>query len=109
MSPQDLATATALLNGLSKLPLGTLAVLALVLPWIVLLVFSWLNQRMMNAFRDQFKEETQEARDRFEAVVRMYENNAGLVKNYEKLCGDQQDLIISNTTTMQRLIDRMDR
>jgi hypothetical protein len=100
---------TTFLEGLSKLPLGTIAILALVLPWLVLLVISWLNQRMIREFRDQFWEETKESRERFEAVVRMYEDNVVLVKNYEKLATDQQDLIISNTTTVQRLLDRMER
>lgn len=96
-----------IVEGLSKLPLVTIMILALVLPWIVLLVFSWLNHKMIIEFRNQFWEETKEARERFEAVVRMYENSAALVKNYERLCQDQQDVIISNTANMQRLCDRM--
>ncbi len=109
MSPQEIAAMTTFLEGLSKLPIGTIVILALVLPWLVLLVISWLNQRMIREFRDQFWDETKEARERFEAVVRMYEDNVVLVKNYEKLSTDQQDLIISNTTTVQRLLDRMER
>lgn len=107
MNPQNIATMTTVLDTLGKLPIGTLLIVAFVLPWICLLIFTWFNHRMIGQFRDQFWEETKEARDRFEVVVRMYENSANLVRNYEKLCGDQQDLIISNTTTMQRLIDRM--
>jgi len=56
----------------------------------------------------QFQEETNEARERFEAVVRMYESNVALVKNYENLANDQQDIIISNTQMMQRLIDKLE-
>jgi hypothetical protein len=108
MSPQEIAALTNALQYLSKLPLGTLAIVALVLPWISLLVYTWLNNRLIDKFRDQFREETDEARKRFEAVVRMYEDNVMLVKNYEKMAGDQQDLIISNTTTIQRLVDKME-
>ena len=108
MSPQETATLMTVLNELGKLPLGTLAIVALVLPWLSLLVYTWLNNRLIDKFRDQFREETDESRKRFEAVVRMYENNVGLVKNYEKMACDQQDLIITNTTTMQRLVDKME-
>lgn len=109
MSPEQIVSVVSVLNGLGKLPIVSLLIVTLVVPWIALLFFTWLNQRMIREFRDQFWEETKEARERFEVVVRMYENSAGLVKNYEKMCGDQQDLIISNTSTMQRLIDRMER
>lgn len=109
MSPQEIATLATVVQGLGKLPLGTIVVVALVLPWLSLLIFTWLMRGIIDKFRDQFQCETKEARERFEAVVKMYENNSALVKNYEKLATDQQDLIISNTTTMQRLCDRMER
>jgi hypothetical protein len=111
MSPQEIAalsTALQALQEFGKLPLGTLLVIVLVLPWVSLLIYTWLNNRLIDKFREQFREETDEARKRFEAVVRMYEDNVMLVKNYEKMSGDQQDLIISNTTTMQRLVDKME-
>lgn len=109
MSPQEISVLTTALQHLGTLPIGTMFIVVLVLPWFALLIYTWLMRGMIDKFRDQFQEETQEARERFEAVVRMYETNVTLVKNYERLAGDQQDLIISNTTTMQRLIDRLER
>ena len=69
--------------------------------------WTWLTSRMIDKLRDQFREEIRESKERFEEVAQMYKDNVVLVKNYEKLSTDQQDLIISTTTNMQRLCDKL--
>jgi hypothetical protein len=109
VTPQELSVLTTVLQTLSELPIGALLVVIFVLPWLALLIYTWLMRGMIDKFRDQFQQETRESRERFEAVVQMYESNAALVENYERLCTDQQDIIISNTQTIQRLTDRLEK
>ena len=45
---------------------------------------------------------------RFESVVRMYENNVDLVKKYEDVASDLREVVIMNTQTITRLVDRID-
>ncbi len=107
MSPQEITLMTTFLQTLGELPVGALLVVVFVLPWVAVLVYTWLMRGMIDRFRDQFQQETKESRERFEAVVQMYESNATLVKNYERLCTDQQDIIIANTQKLQQLTDRL--
>ncbi|MBV5328870.1 MAG: hypothetical protein JZU65_14780 [Chlorobium sp.] len=45
---------------------------------------------------------------RFEAVVRMYEDNVLLVKGYERLAGELTNVILLNTQIMTKLAERID-
>lgn len=45
---------------------------------------------------------------RFEAVVRMYEDNSLLVKGYERLAGDLANIIHLNTQMQTRLAEKID-
>lgn len=42
---------------------------------------------------------------KFEAVVRMYESNVDLVKDYQGIAKNLQDIVLYNTQVMQEVID----
>lgn len=56
----------------------------------------------------QFGTAMGEAEKRFEAVVRMYEDNVLLVKGYEKLAGDLTNIIHLNTQVNTRLVEKIE-
>ena len=90
MSPEQVSILTTLLGviqAVSSWPFGVIAFLFLIGPWLLNLFLAYFFKR------------------RFEEVVRMYENNVSLVKNYEKVSGDLKDVIILNTQTMTTLIE----
>lgn len=100
-------------------PIGMVLLLVVVAPWVALfLVSRSLDRRAADhdkqsvtalaAIKEQFGA-TLEAHDkRFEGVVRMYENNAELVKGYEKLAGDLAGIIHLNTQVQTRLVEKID-
>jgi Ethanolamine utilization protein EutJ (predicted chaperonin) len=51
----------------------------------------------------QGQKENKKWEERFEAVKRMYENNVELVKHYEKLADEQQDITIMVTEAVTEL------
>ena len=65
-------------------------------PFGIVLVIWWYDSRAMRELIAVYREDT-------ESLRRMYENNAILVKNYEKLAGDLQDVVIMNTQATTRL------
>lgn len=67
-------------------------------PFGVVLVMWWHDVRQMRKLLETYREDTT-------AMKRMYENNASLVKKYEKIASDLQDVIIMNTQTMTQLVD----
>lgn len=66
-------------------------------PWGVCFFLWWQGQK------DQKKWE-----ERFQAVVRMYENNVELVKGYETIAKGYQDMIIFNTQVMTQVREAAD-
>ncbi len=61
-------------------------------PWAIVFFIWW-----------QGVKESKRWEARFQAVKRMYEDNVVLVKGYEKLSNDQQELIIMNTQAITKL------
>jgi len=66
-------------------------------PWGIVFFVWWQGQK-----------ENKKWEDRFEAVKRMYENNVELVKRYDKLANEQQDVIIMNTQAMTKVADAIE-
>lgn len=93
MTPQQLAILGNLLSVLKLMsgwPFGLLIFLTVVGPWVMALVLAYTQKR------------------RFESVVGMYKSNVDLVKKYETVAQDLKDVVILNTTTITRLVDRID-
>lgn len=61
-------------------------------PWGVVF-FLWWDSR----------KEAKKWEERFIAMKQMYENNVVLVKNYDKISSQQQDLVIMNTQAITEL------
>lgn len=97
MSGEDLAVLKAvsdIIHTLGALPIGSLLVAVIFGPWIVM--------TLLNASQNK----------KFDAVAKMYESNARLVKKYEEVVDSlrqqiegQQELIIMASTTMRGLDD----
>lgn len=93
MTPQQLAILGNLLSVLKLMsgwPFGLLIFMTVVGPWVMALVLAYAQKR------------------RFESVVGMYEKNVSLVDDYETVAQDLKDVVILNTTTITRLVDRID-
>lgn len=92
MTPDQIVAikATAdILKQLGAMPLSSLITLVILGPWAVMFLVSWNQSR------------------RFDGVVKMYESNVVLVKDYQdlvdgykKIVEGQQDLIIHTTQTL---------
>jgi len=94
MSPEQLAalvTFAEVLGKLSGWPFGIMLFLFIVGPWIMALMLVYLQGR------------------RHEKVVLMYENNVRLVEKYERMAGEQKDVIIMSTQATTRLIDSIEK
>lgn len=58
--------------------------------------------------KEQFTQVMTASDKRFEAVVRMYEDNVLLVKGYERLAGDLANIIHLNTQMQTRLAEKIE-
>jgi hypothetical protein len=90
MTPGDLSAIAAfvqILTGISAWPIGLVIFCIILGPWIAAFFLVYLQGK------------------RFERVVRMYEDNITLVKDYNSLANDLHDVVIMNTQAMTRLID----
>jgi hypothetical protein len=85
-----IAAVATILDKVGALPIGTLLILLIAGPWVAM----------------YFLQRGQEKR--FEAVVRMYEENVKLVKNYEDIAGNFQDLVMYNSQSMARVESKVD-
>lgn len=65
------------------------------------------NKAMLD-FRDQVTVLVNGQEKRFEAVVRMYENNVQVVKDYHGLATDLTGIITLSTRTLEGLVGRID-
>lgn len=54
------------------------------------------------------KKETKKWEERHQTVVKMYENNVELVKNYEAIARDLHDTVVYNATVMTQVKDIAD-
>jgi len=90
---QVLAALCSLVQKLSGWPVGTvlgILLLALIGPWVVVLLTSRAQEK------------------RFEAVQAMYESNVTLIKSFEKLANVQAELISLNTAKWTEVGDKVD-
>lgn len=76
-----------LISGVKGWPIGIIIFAIVIGPWMAAFLLVHFQAR------------------RFETVVKMYENNVTLVKDYAKLAEDLHDVVIMNTQTMTRLVD----
>jgi hypothetical protein len=85
MTPEQIGTLqiiAQLFDKLGTLPVASTVTLIIIGPWVAVIYI------------------TMGHRKRFEEVVKRYENNISLVKDYEKLATTLQDLVIMNTEVM---------
>ncbi|GAB4485969.1 MAG: hypothetical protein OHK006_13050 [Thermodesulfovibrionales bacterium] len=103
MSPEQIGIAqlaALVLEKLGATPVLVFLLTLLIAPWVAVIWFiRSVDKRMTKVFERQDK--------RFEEVVSMYNNNAGLVRGYEKISGDLQELVILVTSTMQTLVEHI--
>lgn len=130
MTPEQisaLSSIAVIIKTVGSLPISMVLLLIFVGPWVGMVVASAgqgkrlaaENQRFNKAIATQnervnqglldFKELVQAMaaaqEKRFESVVRMYENNAELVKGYEGLAGELTSIIHLNTQVQTHLAD----
>ncbi len=108
MTPTDLQAlnaVVAILGAVKTMPLGTLAIILAFGPDILLIIFFWMQTRKLEQI-------VRENEKRFESVVKMYESNVELVKDYQqmtreqqRLAGDLAGIITLNTQAQTHLID----
>ncbi|MBL4901094.1 hypothetical protein JYT85_01360 [Desulfocapsa sp. AH-315-G09] len=97
-------TLATLLSSLSGWDFGVVALLIIVGPVGMVLLITKTNKDL----RDEIKSQADADNRRFEAVVRMYENNAVLAENYLKLANELMMVIHLNTEAMTKLVARID-
>ena len=94
MSPEQITVLTTFLGLIDKIsgwPFGVTALLILIGPWVMALLLDHKQGK------------------RFEAVVRMYENNVKLVEENEALAKDLKEVVIMNTQAMTKLAEGIDK
>jgi hypothetical protein len=88
MTPEQVSIITAIAAILDKIgtwPISTILAMIVIGPWMVLIAITLSQER------------------RSKAMKQMYEDNVCLVKDYEKLSNEQQDVIIMNTSAITEL------
>lgn len=85
-----LASLMSALEILSGWPCGVVIFMVVIGPWLLAMTLAYSHKK------------------RFESVVRMYENNVDLVNRYEDVAKDLKEVVIMNTQTITRLVDRID-
>jgi len=71
-------------------------------PTGLIIVVWYVDKRQTDAIMRQYREDMIEQR-------RMYENNVELVRRYDEVASDLKEIIILNSTAMQKLVDRIDK
>lgn len=74
-----------MLEKIGTWPAGFVILFIMIGPWIFAFIMSRIQEK------------------RFESVVRMYEHNVSLVKDYEALAKSLQDVVIMNTQAVTQL------
>lgn len=133
MSPDQvsaLSAMAAIVSAIGALPLSALLVLVVVGPWLSLAAVTVLQtrradkearraevvtaeantrvERAMATFRDEVTKLVASQEKRFEAVVRMYENNVKVVDDYHSLASDLTGIITLSTRTLEGLVQKID-
>ncbi len=93
MTPEQVSiinTVAMILDKIGTWPIGTILFMIVIGPWAVM-VFIAMGQEK-----------------RFKATKRMYENNVELVKAYESVAKNLQEIVIFNTQIMTQVKDRID-
>jgi hypothetical protein len=120
----------AIVSAIGALPLSALLVLVVVGPWLSLAAVTVLQtrradkearraevvtaeantrvERAMATFRDEVTKLVASQEKRFEAVVRMYENNVKVVDDYHSLASDLTGIITLSTRTLEGLVQKID-
>jgi hypothetical protein len=94
MPPDQISIITALLNVfkfLSSWPFALLLFILVIGPWVLSLLLAGMQGK------------------RFEAVVKMYENNVKLVESYQTTAGDLKEIVVMNAQAMTRLCDSIEK
>ncbi len=79
-----------ILDRLGDMPVISLLIIWFIAPWLMLLLVTYVQNR------------------RFEAVVRMYEDNVGLVKAYQDCCSGYRELAtftIEKVSGIEKAVD----
>lgn len=118
MTPDQIQILTALaamLKTIGTVPFGILAVFLVIGPWGGMFVVvgnirrnSDAMQIQLAAKNDQILNMIKDQENRFESVVRMYENNVLLVQNYHSLSSDLTSIITLSTRTLESLVGKID-
>ena len=85
MTPEQVSVVATLINILDKVsgwPFGLILFSVIVGPWLMAVLLAWQQSR------------------RFEAVVKMYEDNVVLVEKHEEVCSDLKSVIMLNTQVL---------
>ena len=61
------------------------------------------NQEQLSVYREDTKKILEQNDKQFNSVVLMYQNNAELVKNYDKVSKDFREVVVSNSTICANL------
>ncbi|MBI5634873.1 MAG: hypothetical protein HZA15_15505 [Nitrospirae bacterium] len=88
----------AIFKQIGTWPIGTVFMVVMVGPWIVMVIVAWLQEKRFVSLANGHEK-------RFEAVVKMYEANVQLVKGYDAIAKNLQDLVIMATQTMTQVSD----
>lgn len=109
MTPEQIATMTgiaALFKSIGTWPVLSIIVMGNLMPWVVMVAIS-INQNQryeaLTATNEaQFQQTTRSQDQRFEAVVKMYEDNVVLVEKALDLAGGYRDQLIWSTQTVDQ-------
>lgn len=133
MTPEQITAISALVtifNTFGSLPFGVMLVFVIIGPWGGMMIVSGGISRRASASTNLVNKAiaAQDARiekitrefmehvdaliraqeKRFEAVVRMYENNVQVVKDYHGLSSDLTGIITLSTRTLETLVQKID-
>ena len=133
MTPEQLAalgSIATIIKTVGALPIGLILVFIFIGPWVAMAIgvnsiakrsndengrvnesMTAQNERVneaMLSFRDQVTSLVSGQEKRFEAVVRMYENNVQVVKDYHDLAQDLTGIITLSTRTLEGLVQKID-
>lgn len=133
MTPEQIKLITAiasLLKMMGGLPFGVALLVMVIGPWVgMIFTINSMSKRnekqtqradrimaeqnakakeMSREFREHVNSIMMAQENRFEAVVRMYENNVKLVDDYSNLAGDLTGIITLSTRTLEGLVNKID-
>ena len=111
MTPDQISALTAIASALKvagTLPFGALVILIVVGPWIGMFIMSISITKNLDKSLKVFGAEFVSQEKRFESVVKMYENNVEVVRDYNHLAGDLTSIITLVTRTLEGLVQKID-